>query len=84
MDGRLHVGDPNTPALLGRGEDSVADDGRPVAVLEARLVAGRGSIVQHRGEELEPLGGERVLPAEDVTRCPPALEERMFRLRHED
>src|SRR5688572_12040388 len=64
--------------------DRLAQDGRAVSVLEARLSFRYGTLLDDRLEEVAPLVHEAVLPAEYVSRRPPLGQERVLGLGDEN
>src|SRR5919201_2832341 len=67
-----------------RSDDRLTDLRRAIAVLERRAVRCDVAAVGDRRQEVMHLVHERVAPADDVSRRPPEVHERMVRLGHEN
>src|SRR4051812_30557764 len=79
----LQLRDRDSASLLRGGDDGIADERRPIAVLEGP--ANRRHVVRagDRTEEVRDLVDEEILPADHVSLRPPVLPVGMRRLADE-
>src|SRR5207244_3438735 len=80
---RLPIRDRLSFSALARTDDSVADLGRAVTVLEGSSVGRHLGVAGDGGQDVVQLVNEGVSPADDVARRPPVLRERVIGLRDE-